>query len=100
MIPDFDLIEPKCAYGKDLYVGNILEGSHPEDVIEFLNKAMLAANLNRWPGKPVIACRVLPKFCFVSLRHEDDATNALNLDGIYYHGQRLKISNDSLFCEL
>lgn len=91
-IPDFDLIEPKCAYGKDLYVGNIQEGSHPEDVVAFLNKAMLAANLNRWPGNPVLSCRVLPKFCFVSLRHEDEATNALNLDGIYYHGQRLKIS--------
>ena len=91
-IPDFDLIEPKCAYGKDLYVGNIQEGSHPEDVVAFLNKAMLAANLNRWPGNPVLSCRVLPKFCFVSLRHEDEATTALNLDGIYYHGQRLKIS--------
>ena len=98
IIPDFDLIEPKCAYGKDLYVGNIIEGSHPEDVIEFLNKAMLAANLNRWPGKPVIAWRVLPKFCFVSLRHEDEATNALNLDGIYFHGQRLKISESNRFC--
>ena len=92
IIPNFDLIEPRCAYGKDLYVGNIAPGCHAEDIVEFLNKAMVAANLNRWPGKPVLSCRILPKFCFVSLRHEDEATNALNLDGIYFHGQRLKIS--------
>ena len=86
------MIEPRYAYGKDLYVGNIQEGSYPEDVVAFLNKAMLTANLNLWPGKPVLSCRILPKFCFVSLRHEDEASQALNLDGIYYHGQRLKLS--------
>ena len=56
-IPDFDLIEPKCAYGKDLYVGNIQEGSHPEDVVAFLNKAMLAANLNG--GRETLSFRVV-----------------------------------------
>ena len=96
-MPDFDLIEPRYAYGKDLYVGNIQEGSYPEDVVAFLNRAMLAANLNIWPGKPVLSCRILPKFCFVSLRHEDEASQALNLDGIYYHGQRLKLSITYVF---
>ena len=53
---------------------------------------MKAANLNKWPGNPVLSCRVLPKFCFVSLRHEDEATAALNMDGIHYRGQRLRLS--------
>ena len=74
------------------YVGNISEGSYPEDVVNFLNKAMKTANLNKWPGNPVLSCRILPKYCFVSLRHEDEATAALNMDGIYFHGQRLKLS--------
>ena len=86
------MIEPRYAYGKDLYVGNIEEGTFPEDVIAFLNRAMHTAHLNLWPGNPVLSCRVLPKFCFVSLRHEDEATAALNMDGIYFHGQRLRIS--------
>lgn len=91
-IPDFDMIEPRYAYGKDLYVGNIDEGTFPEDVVAFLNRAMHTAHLNLWPGNPVLSCRVLPKFCFVSLRHEDEATAALNMDGIFFHGQRLRIS--------
>lgn len=74
-------------------MGNISEGCYPEDVVAFLNKAMKVANLNKWPGDPVLSCRILPKFCFVSLRHEDEATAALNMDGIYYRGQRLKLSN-------
>lgn len=56
---------------------------------------MKTANLNKWPGNPVLSCRILPKYCFVSLRHEDEATAALNMDGIYFHGQRLKLSNPS-----
>lgn len=75
------------------YVGNLAEGSYPEDVVAFLNRAIHTANLNVWPGNPVLSCRILPKFCFVSLRHEDEATAALNLDGIFFHGQRLKISS-------
>ncbi|KAM7452728.1 hypothetical protein BLSTO_06533, partial [Blastocystis sp. subtype 1] len=95
-IPNFDLIEPRYAYGKDLYVGNLEEGSYPEDIVAFLNRAMRTANLNIWPGNPVLSCRILPKFCFVSLRHEDEASAALNLDGIFFHGQRLKISQCSM----
>lgn len=53
---------------------------------------MRIANLNIWPGDPIRSCRILPKFCFISLRHEDEATVALNMDGIYFHGQRLKLS--------
>ena len=53
---------------------------------------MRIANLNIWPGDPIRSCRILPKFCFISLRHEDEATAALNMDGIYFHGQRLKLS--------
>lgn len=44
----------------------------------------------------MLSCRILPKFCFVSLRHEDEASAALNLDGIFFHGQRLKISQCSM----
>ena len=99
------MIEPRYAYGKDLcspssrvtrrYVGNLAEGSYPEDIVAFLNRAMRTANLNIWPGNPVLSCRILPKFCFVSLRHEDEASAALNLDGIFFHGPRLKISQCS-----
>lgn len=47
--------------------------------------------LNQAPGNPVTSCRLNSKFAFCVMRNPEEAAKALNLNGIPYLGNVLKL---------
>jgi len=80
-----------------LYVGGILPGTREDDVRVFFNRAMATANLNHEPGDSVVSVYLNheKKFGFVEFRTTGEATAAMSLDGINFHGQSLKVRRPS-----
>ncbi|KAH8252582.1 hypothetical protein KR032_000655 [Drosophila birchii] len=78
-----------------LYVGNIPFGITEEDMMEFFNYQLKALGLSKHQGdgKAVLTCQTnLEKnFAFLEFRSMDEATQAINFDGINFRGQNLKI---------
>ncbi|KAH8358192.1 hypothetical protein KR084_007447 [Drosophila pseudotakahashii] len=79
-----------------LYVGNIPFGVTEEDMMEFFNQQIVALGLNsahHLDGRAVLTCQTnLEKnFAFLEFRSMDEATQAINFDGITFRGQTLKI---------
>ncbi|XP_043644237.1 splicing factor U2AF 50 kDa subunit [Drosophila teissieri] len=79
-----------------LYVGNIPFGVTEEEMMEFFNQQLMALGLEGaqyLDGKAVLTCQTnLEKnFAFLEFRSMDEATQALNFDGIIFRGQILKI---------
>ncbi|XP_016996522.2 splicing factor U2AF 50 kDa subunit [Drosophila takahashii] len=79
-----------------LYVGNIPFGVTEEDMIEFFNQQIVAIGVEtaqHSDGRAVLTCQTnLEKnFAFLEFRSMDEATQALNFDGINFRGQTLKI---------
>ncbi|KAH8290900.1 hypothetical protein KR054_006901, partial [Drosophila jambulina] len=78
-----------------LYVGNIPFGITEEDMMDFFNQQLRALGLNKHngDGNAVLTCQTnLEKnFAFLEFRSMDEATQAINFDGINFHGQNLKI---------
>lgn len=82
---------------RELFVGNTPQGTSDFVLLEFLNAAMKQVNLNTSPGNPVVTCRVNNKYAFVELRSSEECTKALNLNGIPFMGQMLKIGRPSKY---
>ncbi|XP_020800611.1 splicing factor U2AF 50 kDa subunit [Drosophila serrata] len=78
-----------------LYVGNIPFGITEEDMMDFFNQQLKALGLNKHngDGNAVLTCQTnLEKnFAFLEFRSMDEATQAINFDGINFRGQNLKI---------
>ncbi|XP_017077385.2 splicing factor U2AF 50 kDa subunit [Drosophila eugracilis] len=79
-----------------LYVGNIPFGVTEEDMINFFNRQILLLGLDslqNTDGRAVLSCQTnLEKnFAFLEFRSMDEATQAINFDGICFRGQTLKI---------
>ncbi|CAN0176940.1 unnamed protein product [Pylaiella littoralis] len=82
---------------RELFVGNTPQGTSDFVLLEFLNAAMKQVNLTTSPGNPVVTCRVNNKYAFVELRSSEECTKALNLNGIPFMGQMLKIGRPSKY---
>lgn len=52
---------------------------------------MEQVGLNLQPGNPVTSCRLNSKFAFCVMRNPEEAAKALNLNGIPYLGNVLKM---------
>lgn len=77
-----------------LYVGNIPFSTTDEDMMAFFNEQINRLNgTNGVDGNAVLTCQTnLDKnFAFLEFRSMDEATQAINFDGILYRGQTLKI---------
>ncbi|KAJ4454800.1 putative Splicing factor U2AF 50 kDa subunit [Paratrimastix pyriformis] len=76
-----------------LYVGNIPTGTTEESLKEFINSQMLERKFNTFPGPPCIEVQMnLEKgFAFIELRAVEDATNGMQLDGVIFNGNSLRI---------
>ncbi|EDW56906.1 GM15574 [Drosophila sechellia] len=81
-----------------LYVGNIPFGVTEEEMMQFFNHRIMAQGYEAksshyMDGKAVLTCQThLEKnFAFLEFRSIDEATQALNFDGMVYRGQTLKI---------
>ena len=83
---------------RELFVGNVLASGVSDSVLkEFLNSAMRQVGLVTGPEDPIVTCRMNAKFSFIELRTPEDSKLALNLNGIPFMGQCLKISRPSKY---
>ena len=71
--------------------------SRPPPWQEFLNAAMQQVGLTNAPGNPIVTTRLSGKFAFVEMRTIDEANNALNMNGIPFMGQSLRIGRPSKY---
>jgi splicing factor U2AF subunit len=77
-----------------LYVGGLPAPCYDFMLTTFLNQALMALGICQVAGKsPIIACQVTPErnFAFIEFGDTSDATAALQLDGIPFRGNTLKI---------
>ena len=83
---------------RELFVGNVV-GTGCTDIAlkEYLNDAMRKVGLVTGPEDPIISCRMNQKFSFIELRSIEDCNNALNLNGIPFMGQNLKVSRPAKY---
>jgi hypothetical protein len=83
---------------RELFVGNVLASGVTDSILkDFLNGAMRQVGLVKGPDDPIVSCRMNAKFSFIELRTAEDCNNALNLNGIPFLGQCLKISRPSKY---
>ena len=82
---------------KELFVGNVTAGVSDAVLREFLNGAMRQIGLAQPHEDPISGIRLAPKYCFLEFRTPEDCSNGLNLNGIPFMGQELKISRPSKY---
>ncbi|XP_068084521.1 uncharacterized protein [Anabrus simplex] len=80
-----------------IHVSNYPRRCSDEEVRTFLNHEMRLRGLLLYPGDAIWPCGVPSteealNFAFVTLRSPEEATNALQLDGLEFKGHKLKIS--------
>jgi len=88
---DGPMIDPNTKVYRELFIGNTIEDMNEVDLQEFLGAAMEKVGLCTQPGNPILTTRLSGKFAFVELRSIDETNNMLNLNGIPYLGQSLRI---------
>eukprot|EP00752_Nemacystus_decipiens_P009180 g8201.t1 len=88
---------PQMKSQVEIFVGNIPVGTTQQGLVDFLNAAMLKVGLNLQPGNPVTSCRLNSKFAFCVMRNPEEAAKALNLNGIPYLGNVLKMQRPSSY---
>nr|XP_018259382.1 splicing factor U2AF 65 kDa subunit [Kwoniella dejecticola CBS 10117]OBR81540.1 splicing factor U2AF 65 kDa subunit [Kwoniella dejecticola CBS 10117] len=79
---------------KRLYIGNINDRMSESDIQAFFNKLMHEHKLAvEMPGEPVATCQINNEknFAFVEFRTSDEATAALQFDGVMYDGVPLRV---------
>jgi hypothetical protein len=66
---------------RELFIGNIVEGTAGNDIHEFLGAVMQEVGLgdSTKEGNPIINVRTNGKFAFIELRSVEEASNALNM---------------------
>lgn len=79
-----------------LFVGNVKVGSKDLVLRDFLNAAMKQVGLTNGED-PIYNVRMNNKFAFIDLRTPEDASNALNLTGIPFMGEYLKLSRPTKY---
>eukprot|EP00918_Siedleckia_nematoides_P026769 GHVU01057736.1.p1 GENE.GHVU01057736.1~~GHVU01057736.1.p1 ORF type:complete len:452 (-),score=35.75 GHVU01057736.1:1526-2881(-) len=91
--PDFQ----KAA--KELYVGNLPPGVDVNQLVEFLNAAIVAINANKMPGPAATKAWISADghYAFVEFRSMEEATGAMQLNGLNCLGYALKIGRPKTF---
>jgi splicing factor U2AF subunit len=77
----------------EVFVGNLPPTCSGQLLMEFLNAALLEVKLNQSPGSPIVDHRHTPgaKYAFMVFRTAEEATAALNINGIPYLGTMVSI---------
>ena len=89
--------DPSTKVYRELFVGNTSPEMTEPAIMEFINGAMEKMGLSSGPGNPVINCRVSPRFAFIELRSIEEAANCINISGIPFMGQSLKLSRPTKY---
>lgn len=76
-----------------LYIGNLPDNFDKEDFVKFIQQQMEFTGASLESGNPLqsIQPQLDKKFLFAQFRSIEEATLALNLDGINYYGKQLRI---------
>ena len=77
-----------------IYVGNLPSSVSPEELVAFLNDAMIKAGVNKWEGNPILQSVHQSKdggFVFVELRDVDETTALLMWDGVIFGDRQIKV---------
>lgn len=76
--------DPMTKPFRELFVGNVTEGTPASDIQDFLNAVMMEVGLgdSKLPGNPIMNVRPSGKFAFIELRTVDEANNALNMGNV------------------
>jgi RNA recognition motif-containing protein len=91
-------INPQLTFkARRIYVGNLPQTEPPvtdTQVREFFDQAMHAANLTTSPGCCVSDVWISQEkhFAFVEVRSIQEATNSMNLDGVTFYGQPIRVN--------
>jgi splicing factor U2AF subunit len=80
-----------------LFVGNVVSDGSTVDLKDFLNLAMRQVGLNSTAADPIILCRKSAKFSFIEFSNVEDCNAALNLNGIPFMGNLLKIDRPAKY---
>ncbi|CAM9317920.1 unnamed protein product, partial [Discosporangium mesarthrocarpum] len=92
-----EVVDPSTKVYRELYVGNTSPDMTDMLLKDFLGNSMQQVGLTTKPGTPIIHTRVSGNFAFVECRCIEEATNLLNLNGIPFMGQELKINRPSKY---
>lgn len=74
--------------------GNLAIAPTEKELMDFFNVTMVAAQgMDRQPGKSVISVYISPesRYSFIHFRSREEAAQALDLDGISFRGERLRL---------
>ncbi|KAJ1449597.1 hypothetical protein M885DRAFT_535114 [Pelagophyceae sp. CCMP2097] len=82
---------------RELFVGNTPPLTTERALLDHLNAAMATARLATAPGAAIVTCRVSTNFAFIEFRTIEDCDRGLNLTGIPFMGQALKIGRPSKY---
>jgi len=91
------MANPTSIKARELYIGNLPEGVPEAQLMSFLNAALLQAGLNVSPGMPITAVRCNGRFAFAEFRSPEEASNAMNLNGIILVGHALSVGRPSAY---
>lgn len=91
------MIDPTTKVYRELFVGNTTDDMNEVELQEFLSAAMLRVGLTTAEGSPILSTRLSGKFAFVELRSIEETNNMLNLNGIPYMGQNLRVGRPSKY---
>lgn len=96
-----------AALAKEIYVGNLPKVHFSmRELQNFLNDAMIQGELDidikreLGPTEPIVGVRrkdSKSQFAFLEMRCPEEATAALNMDGIEFQGQTLKIGRPAKY---
>jgi splicing factor U2AF 65 kDa subunit len=91
------VVDPNTKIYRELFVGNTSPEMSEQAILEFIGGAMEKMGLSSAPGNPVIHCRVSPRFAFIELRTIEETANCINISGIPFMGQSLKLGRPSKY---
>jgi splicing factor U2AF 65 kDa subunit len=77
---------------RELYIGVNTSEISESKLITFIWSALQRLCLTMSSSNPILQCRLQPRFAFLEFRTSQEAANCLNLNGIPFMGQILKVS--------
>ena len=92
------VVDPSTKVFREIFVGNTSPEMTDSLIKSFLGGALQEMGLScSGSENPIISVRVNGKFSFAEFRTMEEAANALNLNGIPFMAQSLKLSRPSKF---
>ncbi|KAH0475219.1 MAG: uncharacterized protein KVP18_001091 [Porospora cf. gigantea A] len=93
-------VEPEDAMmAKHLAIGNLPPSLTKDQLLDFMNAALIALRGNMTPGKPVVSCEVSedPHTFQIQLRNFEETNNALVLNGISCLGYTITVERPKAY---